>query len=304
MWWRISETIAKANVGAMPTDEITVSQGWIMGTRNVHEHASCASGILSSAQGVLRQERSCREQRAQDMLRRKVHVERNDGGLDLGSGSDSRSGPTVLFTTTWHHPQPLGTTHSSSIHKPNSSTPKPVGESRDQELEQGHACLESAGIRPQRRGSGAGFTPYEDLPDGTKDVPLTSEVRQQTSHYLEKKAMSEQIAGLPKSFKKTWEGANEVLKLSMCKTHVCLVEKTTVEDLQKRVLMGAFGRTQEDDGQRLRAGAKGEAIEDFEKRAQLHDEAENVEHAHCEQREANTFLQEIEEKSVASRYGV
>ena len=157
-----------------------------------------------------------------------------------------------------------------------------------------------------------------ERPDGTKDVPLTSEVRQQTSHYLEKKAMCEQIAGLPKSVKKTWEGANEVLKLSICKTHVCLVEKTTVEDLQKRVLMKAFGRTQEDDGQRLRAGAKGEVIEDFQKRAQLHssvawrmavacdeyDEAENVEHAHCEQRKANTILQEIEEKNVASRYGV
>ena len=89
----------------------------------------------------------------------------------------------------------------------------------------------------------------------------------------------------------------------MCKTHVCLVEKTTLEDLQKRVLMGAFGRTQEDDGQRLRAGAKGEAIEDFQKRAQLHlsvawrmavacdeyDEAENVEHAHCEQRKQTRF---------------
>ena len=74
--------------------------------------------------------------------------------------------------------------------------PKPVGESRDQELEQGHACLESAGIRPQRRGSKAGFTPCGDLPDGrerpdgTKDVPLTSEVPPQTSHYLERKAMS------------------------------------------------------------------------------------------------------------------
>ena len=116
--------------------------------------------------------------------------------------------------------------------------------------------------------------------------------------------MSEQIERLPKSVKKTWEGANEILKLSMCKTHVCLVEKTTVE--------------QEDDGQRSRAGAQGEAIEDFRKRGQLHssvacrmavacdehDEAENVEHAHCEQREANTFLQELKEKSAVSRDGV
>ena len=82
--------------------------------------------------------------------------------------------------------------------------------------------------------------------------------------------------------------------------------------------MEAFGSTQEDDGQRSRAGAQGEAIEDFRKRAQLHssvacrmavacdehDEAENVEHAHCEQREANTILQELKEKSAVSRDGV
>ena len=127
----------------------------------MHEHASCASGTLSSAQGVLRQERYCREQRAQDMLRRKVHVERNDAALEPGSGSDSRfcSQPLGTGHTTWR-------AHSSSIHKPNSPTPKPVGESRDQELEHGHPCLESAGIRPQWRGSEAGFTPYGDLPEG------------------------------------------------------------------------------------------------------------------------------------------
>ena len=82
--------------------------------------------------------------------------------------------------------------------------------------------------------------------------------------------------------------------------------------------MEAFGTTQEEDGQLLRAGAQGEAIEDFRKRAQLHssvacrmavacdehDEAENVEHAHCEQREANTILQELKEKSAVSRDGV
>ena len=82
---------------------------------------------------------------------------------------------------------------------------------------------------------------------------MTSEVRPQTSHYLEKKAMCEQSEGLPKNLKKTWEGANEA----------------TIEDIQKRVHMEAFGGTQEDDGQRLRAGAQGEAIEDFQKRAQL-----------------------------------
>ena len=74
----------------------------------------------------------------------------------------------------------------------------------------------------------------------------------QTSHYLEKKAMCEQSEGLPKSVK-NWEGANEA----------------TIEDIQKRVHMEAFGSTQEDDGQRLRDGAQGEAIEDFQKRAQL-----------------------------------
>ena len=82
---------------------------------------------------------------------------------------------------------------------------------------------------------------------------MTSEVRPQTSHYLEKKAMCEQSEGLPISVK-TWEGANEA----------------TIEDFQKRVHMEAFGSTQEDDGQRLRAGAQGKAIEDFQKRAQLH----------------------------------
>ena len=35
-----------------------------------------------------------------------------------------------------------------------------------------------------------------------------------------------------------------------------------------------------------------------------HEEAENVEHAHCEQREANTILQELKEKSAVSRDGV
>ena len=141
-----------------------------------------------------------------DMRPRKVHVERNDTALDPGSGSDSRSGPSVLFTTTWHRPHHL---ESAQFQQPQAQQfPKPVGESRDQELEQGRPCLESAGIRPQRRGSGSCFTPCGDLPDGrerpdcTKDVPLTSEVRPQTSHYLKRKAMSEQIEGLPKSVEK------------------------------------------------------------------------------------------------------
>ena len=76
----------------------------------------------------------------------------------------------------------------------------------------------------------------------------------------------------------------------MCKTHVCLVEKTTIEDFHKHTWRH-LASTQEDDGQRLRAGAQGEAIAwrmavAFDE----YDEAEHVEHAHCEQREANTIL--------------
>ena len=188
MWWRISETIAKANVGAMPTDEITVSQGWTMGTRNVHEHATCASGILSPAQGVLRQERSCLEQRAQDMLRRKVHVERNDTALDLGSGSDSRSGPTVLFTTTWHPPKPLGertvpASTSPTVQHPNQLVNQGIRSwSRDVHAWKVRASDRKGEVQEPVSRLSEIFQKRE-RPDGTKDVPLTSEVRQQTSHY-------------------------------------------------------------------------------------------------------------------------
>ena len=98
---------------------------------------------------------------------------------------------------------------------------------------------------------------------------MTSEVRPQTSHYLEKKAMCEQIEGLPKSVKNVgWrEQGSETEHVQ----DTCL---SGGEDhhggSSKRVHMEAFGSTQEDDGQRLGAGAQGEAIEDFRKRAQLH----------------------------------
>ena len=83
----------------------------------------------------------------------------------------------------------------------------------------------------------------------------------------------------------------------------CLVEKTTIEDFQKH--MEAFGSTQEDDDQRLRAGTQGEAIAwRMATACDEYDEAEHVKHDHCEQREANTSLWETDEKSVASRDGV
>ena len=56
--------------------------------------------------------------------------------------------------------------------------PKPVRESRGQDLEQGHRCLESVGIRPQRRGSGVSFTPLRRSsrrkrgPDEQKERPF------------------------------------------------------------------------------------------------------------------------------------
>ena len=107
---RRSESNETANVFAMPKDEATASQVLTraqgMFTSTPAAHQAC----LPLAEGV-----------PQDMLQRKVHVERNDTAPDLGSGSDSESGVHSFV-------HPLGTSHttrrahSSSIQKPSNST--------------------------------------------------------------------------------------------------------------------------------------------------------------------------------------
>ena len=83
------------------------------GTTNVHEHASCASGIVSSAQGVLRQE-TCGQGRC--MLNEMILLLILALALIPGVGHQFCSEPLGTGHTTWR-------AHSSSIHKPNSSTP-------------------------------------------------------------------------------------------------------------------------------------------------------------------------------------
>ena len=95
------------------------------------------------------------------MLRRKVHVE------SYGSGSDSRSGPTVLFTTTLAPATQLG---ERTVPASTSPTVQPQNQ-----------LVNAWRVRAtDRKGEvqGAGFTLYRDLPerrerpDGTKERPF------------------------------------------------------------------------------------------------------------------------------------
>ena len=119
----------------------------------------------------------------------------------------SMTGPSVLFTTTWHQPHHL---ESAQFQHPQAQ----------QFNTQTSWRIKGSGIRAGTSMSGecghqtakerfkelvSRFT--EIFQKGVRgltaqrSVPLTSEVRPQTSRYLEKKAMCEQIECLPKSLK-------------------------------------------------------------------------------------------------------